>query len=136
MRSRDGNHNSLFAVCSLLIFCSLALNAGEYLISYRYVVKDLILYNESLQISKSMTKCSGISKSFIELEYKNSKNLNKIILDNSDEFINYLYEIGLNVKYNGLTTNAINSSSTIITLKTTCFKVDFNDYFVRIAALK
>jgi hypothetical protein len=40
------------------------------------------------------------------------------------------------VSYNSTTTNMKNSSTTILTLKTTCFKVDINDNFAKITPLK
>ena len=136
MRSRDGNHNSLFAVCSLLIFCSLALNAGEYLISYRYVVKNAIIYNETLHISRSMKKCSGKAQKELILENTTDGNFKKLLHENSEEFYEYIRKIGLHVAYNDITQNFQNQSTTILTLKTTCFKVDFNDNFAKISALK
>ena len=136
MRSRDGNNYRSLAICALIFFNSLVLNAGEYLISYRYVVKDALLYNESLQISHAMKNCVGKSTNFIELAHKDSDNLVDIIDNNSQEFIDFIHKIGLSVEHNESTINAKNSSITILTLKTTCFKVDFNDYFARISLLK
>jgi hypothetical protein len=95
----------------------------------------MVLYNESLQISKSMTKCDAKPSLFIEFPHHNSKNLIKIIDENSQEFIDFIHKIGLSVKHNEQTINFKNSSTTILTLKTTCFKVDFNDYLVKITAL-
>ena len=136
MRSRDGNNYRSFAICSLIFFNSLVLNASEYLISYRYVVKNAILYNESLQISKAMRSCVGKPTSFIELPHYDSNNLNEIIGKNSQEFIDFIHKIGLNVEHKESTINSQNNSITILTLKTTCFKVDFNEYFARISHLK
>ena len=136
MRSRDGNKNSSLAICSLIFFNSLVLNASEYLISYRYVVKDTILYNESLKISHAMKSCDGEALNSIYLTVKDNENLNKIIEDNSEEFIEFIHNIGLNVEHKSSTVNAKNSSTTILTLKTTCFKVDFNENFAKITPLK
>ncbi len=119
-----------------IFFNSLALNASEYFISYRYVVKDAILYNESLLVSKSMKTCIGKSVNFIELPHNDSQNLNQIIKDNLPEFIDFLHKVGLSIEYKDTSINAQNSSTTILTLKTTCFKVDFNDYFAKISPLK
>ena len=135
MRSRDGNNYQLFAVCTLIFLNSLVLNASEYLISYRYVVKDLILYNESLQISRAMRKCDGLPSNYIEFPHHDSKSLNHIVSENSEEFIDFLHKLGLSVEHKSTTINAQNSSTTILTLRTTCFKVDFNDYFAKISPL-
>nr|WP_321268199.1 hypothetical protein [uncultured Sulfurimonas sp.] len=137
MRSRDGNSSITRAICSVILLISFAsLDAQEFLISYRYVVKDATLYNETLYISKSMKKCIGKpQKSFI-LTSDGDEDLKSIISKNSQKFINYMHQLGLHVKHRENTTNYKNSSTTILTLKTTCFKVDFNENFARIAPLK
>jgi hypothetical protein len=138
MRSRDGNHTFSLSISTvILLLCSLALDASEYLISYRYSVHDAILYNDSLEISKSMQKCKGKSSDYIIFELEDDeKNLRKIINTHNEEFINFIHKIGLNVEHQEKTSNYQNSSVTTLTLKTTCFKVDFNDIFVKISSLK
>jgi len=138
MRSRNGSYYFSFSICSVVIFLfsSTLLNATDYLISYRYVVKDAALYNETLDISESMKECSGKpTKSLILHSYKNN-DLQKIISINSTKFIDFIGTLGLHVKHTESTINTINKSTTILTLKTTCFKVDFNDNFVKISPLK
>ena len=135
MRSRDGNKYRSLAICSLIFFNSLVLNASEYLISYRYIVKDLTLYSESLQISPAMKPCVGKPQDSIELLADEDDILSTIIKNNSHEFINFIYKVGLSVEHKEKTKNAQNSSTTILTLKTTCFKVDFNQNFAKITAL-
>ena len=136
MRGRDGNRSLLLSVCSVIFFNSLALNASEYLISYRYVVKDLILYNESLDISKAMRKCQGTPVNPLILDNKNSQNIKEIISKSNEEFIDYIHKLGLHLEYTSLTKEMQNSSTTILTLKTTCFKVNVNKNFAIISPLK
>ena len=136
MRSRDGNNYRSLAICSVIFFNSLVLNASEYLISYRYVVKDAILYNESLLISKTMKSCIGKPMNFIELSHNGANDLAEIIDENSIEFINFIQKLGLHIEHKEFTLNAQNTSTTILTLKTRCFKVDFNDNFAKISPLK
>ncbi|MEA2100213.1 MAG: hypothetical protein U9P72_08785 [Campylobacterota bacterium] len=136
MRSRDGDFNLSFAIFSLISFTLSILHADEYLISYRYVVKDAILYNEQLYISKTMRKCIGEEQDSIFLENDNSKNLKEIVNKNRIIFIDFIHKIGLKVNHKEKTVNSQNHSTTILTLKTTCFKVDFNENFARIAPLK
>lgn len=136
MRSTDGNKTFTFSIYSIIFFYSLALNASEYLISYRYLVKDAILYNENLDISHAMRKCKGIPTNTLFLKSFKYKNLQKIIALNNDKFINYIQKLGLNVEHYERTINFQNTSTTILTLKTTCFKVDFNDNFAKITALE
>jgi len=138
MRSRNGNYSFLRSIQLglLLLLSSLALNASEYLISYRYLVKDAILYNESLFISKSMQKCNGKPYNALILETRDDKNLKQIISAQNEDFIDYMHKLGLHVEHKEETINFQYSSVTILTLKTTCFKVDFNDNFVKISPLK
>jgi len=137
MRSRDGNNYFSRRLCSVIILlCSLALSADEYLISYRYVVKNAIIYNEKLNISRAMSKCEGAPYNPLILQNDGSKNLRSIISKNNEIFINYIHKLGLDVNHKEVTKNAQNRSTTILTLKTKCFKVDFNDNFARIAPLK
>lgn len=137
MRSRDGNSSLTRAICSLIFLSSFALlDAKEFLISYRYVVKNATLYSETLHISNSMQKCLGKpQKSLILTSYKDD-DLKDTIRKNSQEFIDYIHSLGLSVEHKEKTSNNINNSTTILTLKTTCFKVDFNDNFAKITPLK
>jgi hypothetical protein len=112
------------------------LDASEYLISYRYLVKDATLYNETLSISKTMQKCQGEPYNPLILETRDDKNLKKIISAQKELFIDYVHKLGLSVKHKESTINYQYSSVTILTLKTKCFKVDFNDNFVKISPLK
>lgn len=138
MRSRDGDHSILRTICAIIIFNSLSsfLYAGEYLISYRYVVKNAILYNEHLDISPAMQKCSGTEQTSIILDPQDSEDLTTVIEQNKEEFVSYLHKLGLQVKHSEKTKNFQNTSTTVLTLKTTCFKVDFNDNSVKITLLK
>ena len=146
MRSRDGNSSLTRTIRTIVVLFLVSLvysssllaldNTKEFLISYRYVVRDTMLYNDSLQITNTMTKCNGDPQSPLLLDiYKNS-NLKSIIIENSEIFIDYIHKLGLHVEHVGKTINYQHSSITILTLKTTCFKVDFNEKFVRIAPLK
>jgi len=135
MRSRNGNNYFSLSICLLIFFDSLALNASEYLISYRYTVKDTILYNENLQISKAMQKCNASPTDSISLKNYNN-NLKDTISHNPQKFIDFIYKNGIEVRHRDETINGIYSGTTILTLKTTCFKVDFNEKFARITTLK
>ena len=83
-----------------------------------------------------MKQCSGKPQPSLILENDESNNLKKIISKNEDKFIEYIHKLGIDIKNTEITSNLQNSSTTIITLKTTCFKVDFNDNFVKITPIK
>jgi len=83
-----------------------------------------------------MQKCSGSPYKAIVFETRDDKNLKKILSANNEEFIEYIHKLGLSVEHKDSTKNYQYSSTTILTLKTTCFKVDFNDNFVKISPLK
>ncbi len=139
MRSRDRDRSFLLSIYSIVLLHSLALSASEYLISYRYTVKDAILYNETLSISHAMKKCdekNTFTKEELVLENGGITNLQTIISKNTNEFIDYIHKLGMHIQHKDLTVNLQNASTTVLTLKTSCFKVDFNDTFVRIVPLK
>jgi len=136
MRSNYGSKNLLFSILSITLLYSLALDAGEYLISYRYVVKNASLYNESFYVSKAMTKCVGIPQKSITLETYENKDLKSILSLNNEKFIKYLENLGTNIKYNNRSLNFQSNTSTILTIKTTCFKVDINENLAKITLLK
>ena len=137
MRSRDGSKTFSFSVSAVIIFLiyPLALNAGEYLISYRYVVKNAILYNETLLISKAMTKCLGREQKSILLDTYGKDNLKQIVLKNSDIFLPYIQKLGLQIDSRSQSIDFKNSSTTILTLHTRCFKVDINENLAKITPL-
>jgi len=83
-----------------------------------------------------MTKCQGNPQEEFILQNSGEDSLKKLISKNSEEFIEYIHKLGLNVSHDEKTTNLQNSYTTVLTLKTTCFKVDFNDNFAIIAPLK
>ena len=136
MRSRDGSFTILLRFYTLILFNTLTLSASEYLISYRYIVKDAILYNESLQISQAMQKCQGSMQKTLLLDSNGTKNLQKIVSLNHEKFISFINSIGLDISHKESSVNFQNHSTTILTLPTTCFKVDFNDNFAKISSLK
>jgi len=135
MRSRDGN-SPLLRTIALILFTLVSLEAQEYLISYRYVVKDAILYNEKLDISPAMKKCKGEPQKEFILQDVFGKDLKRKLKNSPEEFIDYIHKLGLHVNYQNTNIDSISSSSIIMTLRTTCFKVDFNENFAKIAPLK
>ena len=83
-----------------------------------------------------MTKCKGKTYASISLDSDGGSDLKRIIDNNNEEFIDFIHKLGLNLESRSKTTNFEYSSFTILTLKTTCFKVDFNDNFAIISPLK
>jgi len=83
-----------------------------------------------------MQKCEGKPYNSIIFDTNDDKDLKEILSENNTEFIDYIHKLGLSVEHKDMTKNFIYTSTTILTLKTTCFKVDFNDNFVKISPLK
>jgi len=83
-----------------------------------------------------MHKCSGTPKESILFASSGDETLKAIIAKNEEEFIEFIHKIGLTLTHNEEHTTHKNLSTTILTLRTRCFKVDFNDTFVKISALK
>jgi len=137
MRSRNGDRPFIRSICTTIIVSSLSfLNAQEYLISYRYVAKNALSYNESFHVSHAMTQCGSQSYEPLILENTDNNNLKATLLKNFDLFFDYAKKLGLHVRHEEHTLNHQSSAFTTLTLKTTCFKVEFNDSFVIIQALK
>jgi len=135
MRSRDGNNPFSLTIWAVAFLVSLPLYGSEYLISYRSVVKNAMLYNENLFVSKTMQKCEGQEQEPIIFSNKNHQSLKKILSNSNEEFIEYLHRLGLLVQHKEEKSNFNHTSTTILTLKTRCFKVDFNEDFVTIAPI-
>ena len=142
MRSRDGDQAIVRRFCTVVFFLFLSeiLYAQEYLISYSYTIKNAVIYNENLQIAKAMQPCVGklLNRSLLLAYTKNKKSelLRKIIKEHFDDFFSYISNLGLEIDHREKTVNLQNSSTTRVVLPTTCFKVDFNDSFVTITAIK
>jgi len=82
-----------------------------------------------------MQKCYGHPTNFITLQnYDN--NLKITISKNSEKFIDFVHNLGMEVNHKDKTVNNIYTGTTILTLRTTCFKVDFDKNLARITALK
>ncbi len=87
-----------------------------------------------------MTKCKGkpLDKILVlpYTENKESESLKEILLNNYDRFFRYISILPLKIDHYEETFMMQNSSITTVLLPTTCFKVDFNDSFVTITAIK
>lgn len=136
MRSRDGDYSFTLRLCTVVLCFSLALSASDYLISYRCSVQNAALYNEHLDIAKSMKECQGTPDQTLILPSSHNHNLQSIIFKHANRFREYLQKLPFEIRSSQTTTNAHINAVTILTLKTQCFKVDFNDTFVTISHLK
>jgi len=83
-----------------------------------------------------MKKCNGTPQRSLDLILQGEDNLMQLVSNNNEAFRKFIEKIGLEIDHKEKTTNFQNSSSTIITMKTSCFKVDFNDNFAKISHLK
>lgn len=84
-----------------------------------------------------MQKCQGVEQEPLTLLLKRPTNsLRQIIEEHQEQFLSYIQTLGIDIDHSEKTMNLQNSSTTIFTLKTTCFKVDINDNFAIIAPLK
>jgi hypothetical protein len=71
----------------------------------------------------------------IELQ-ENSHDLKKAVLQNFDSFYLFINKIGLHVRNDEKIQNGMSSSIITVTLKPTCFTVEFNDNSVTLTPLK
>ena len=134
MRSRDGDHSFLFTV-SLILFSTL-LSAEEYIISYRAVVKNSMLYSEKLSVTKTMKPCKGKPEHSFTIFDNNTKNLNTFLHKNINDFVENITPFYLELHASQTTTNMINKNLTTLELEPTCFEVEINDNFVTLTRLK
>jgi hypothetical protein len=136
MRSRDANHTSLFRFCAIIIsLFSSALFADDYLISYRYSVKDSELFYEKATFTRSMQPCETTKISPIYIKNPKHKPLEELLFEPDGTFFRLMSRLGLEVVNNEETNGFIHHSLTLVTFKTRCFKVDVNEKFVIISAL-
>jgi hypothetical protein len=135
MRSRDGDRSYLFTISSLILLAS-ALSADNYLIGYRAYVRDAILVDETLSISRAMTPCYGELKSSLILDSSGEKDIYKVLKNSNDDFYHYLLKQSLHVSHKEHLINQQSHSLTTLTFPTHCFKVTFNTNLVKITLIK
>jgi hypothetical protein len=135
VRSRNGNRSLSFSIYALVFFTTL-LSADMYHIGYQAVVKNAILVNETLNISKAMTPCHGNAQSEFTLENPDHHRIESLIHENNDKFYHYLLAQSLHVKHRESLINQHSSSLTTLTFPTECFKVTFKGNLAKIALIK
>ncbi len=136
MRSTNGSGTTLFRL-SIIIFFACSLFSEEYYISYRSIVAESTLYKEEFFVSKAMQQCKGeLQRTSLVLGYQDDQNLKDVLVSNFDDFFDYLQKIGLTINAKTATNSTKISDKIALTFRSTCFKVDFNDNFVTITAIK
>ncbi len=135
MRGSNASRSLSLSICSLIIFFSSICLADTYRIGYRAIVKNSILVNETLNISKSMTPCYGNKTSILTLD-SDTKNIYHLLKKNSNKFYEYLLTQSLHVRDNSTTNNNISTTLTTLTFPTECFKVTFKGNLAKIALIK
>ena len=133
MRSRNGTGIITRTFCALIL-CLTSLQAQSYYIGYRNAVKNALLLNESLHISKAMIPCKGKAVDTLVIQESN-KTLQKM-LQESEAFFTFMQHHNLLIKSRETVRNARSSSLSILTFPTQCFEVEFNNDFAKIALIK
>ncbi len=134
MRSRIRNRSLSFTIYSL-VFLPFILFADSYHIGYRAIVKDALLVDEVLNISRTMTPCTGIPQSPLLLSTL-TKDIHIILKNRAEEFYTYLLSQSLHVSHNETVINNQSKSLTTLTFPTHCFKVDFKGNLAKITLIK
>ncbi len=134
MRSRIRNRSLSFSIYSL-VFLPFYLYGDSYLIGYRAIVKDALLVDEVLNISRAMTPCTGTPQSPLLLSIL-TQDLQLILKNNAEKFYTYLLSQSLHVKHNESVINNQSKSLTTLTFPTHCFKVDFKGNLAKITLIK
>jgi len=135
VRSRDGNHPFLLAICSLVL--SVTLNAESFYISYKTIVKDAVVVSQKLYISPAMIECKILknNKPLILIQNDN-ETLDTMINRELDLFLEYMSKHSLHVKSSQSVINSQSKDLIELSFAPTCFTVNFNDGFVRISPTK
>lgn len=118
------------------ILLSTLVHADFYYISYKSVVKDFQLYNDKILVSRAMQACSGTMNQSVAFSKKKSDTFENFIEEKKQKMIDFFDTLGLNVKSHDSFDTINAHTNTTITFFTQCFKVDFNDGFVKISSLK
>ena len=118
------------------ILLSTFAHADFYYISYKNVVKDFQLYNQKILVSRAMQSCSGTIHQSILFQKDNNDTFEHFIEKKTQNMIDFFNKLGLHVDSNDSFSANNSHTNTTITFFTQCFKVDFNDDFVKISALK
>ena len=87
-----------------------------------------------------MLPCKGVANGkkllLVGEKAEQNQNLDALIKANFEQFLRYIATIGFHVENSFEATSYQDTSITHINFPTTCFKVDFNDNFVTITAIK
>jgi hypothetical protein len=134
VRGSNASRSLSLSIYSLIFFSTLLI-ADTYRIGYRAVVKDSILIDETLNISRSMTACYGSKKSTLTLN-TDTKNVRLLLNKNSEKFYEYLLHQSLHVRDNSKISKNISTTLTILTFPTQCFKVTFKGNLAKITLIK
>ena len=120
----------------LFLFLLLPLYSQEYIISYSSSVKNSILINEKISISKAMTECHGIKGEELIIPHKKNDSLKRSIQNSRENFDTFIQKLPFSIRsYETVSIHSINSLL-ILKLSPTCFTVKFNEGFVTIAPIK
>ena len=134
MRSSDAGCSLSLSLYSLIFF-SAVLFADTYRIGYRAVVKNSVLVDETLNISRSMTICRGSEKSTLVLE-ADDNNIYHLLKKNSNRFYEYLLHQNLHIRDNSKVSRNISTTLSTLTFPTQCFKVTFKGNLAKISLIK
>lgn len=120
----------------LLLTLSTSLFAEQYIISYSSAVKNSILLNEKISVSKAMTECKGEIGDMVRLTHANNDSLYTTIKKNRTQFDLFVQKLPFSIRsYETVSIKSINSLL-VLKMPPSCFTVNFNEYFVTIAPIK
>jgi hypothetical protein len=123
-----------FVINSLFLLS--ALRADDYYISYSLYVKDYIVINEKLSLSKAMVKFKREGKPICSFE-NNSSNIKSFFKENSSAILECLFKKEVLVHSNSLYfKNRRDRDYIKIDIPPTPIQVDFNDELVIIKEIR
>lgn len=120
----------------LLLALFSSLFAEQYIISYSSAVKNSILLNEKISVSKAMTTCKGEIGKEVRLKLIKNDSLYTTIKKNRTKFDIFVQRLPFSIRsYETVSIKSINSLL-ILKMPPSCFTVNFNEDFVTIAPIK
>lgn len=120
-----------------LLILPFFLQANDFILAYRIVVKDAIIYNETYNVSFAMTQSEDQIQAIcnIPLEEKAYPNAYTFLKDERDLVLECLFNHGIRLRDDSLTYNFASSTQTTLMIPPTRVRADVKEDFVTIVII-
>lgn len=120
-----------------LLFLPFFLQANDFILTYKIVVKDAIIYNETYHVSFAMTRSDDVLEAVcnIPLEEKEYANAYAFLKDERDLVLQCLFHHGVRLRDDSVAYNFASSSQTTLMIPPTRVRADVKEDFVTIGII-